>query len=131
LEQTEIDALAQLRPGELRRIAIEAIAPFYDSTLNLRADEAQRAWQRQANEYLKDVVDREWLEQVRADLQWRVAEIEPQLRRLQRDLELDISELGLPPVPEVEPDLYGFAVTSGTPLEQRGRLDRRHPPARG
>lgn len=35
-EQTEIDALAALRPAELRRIAEQAIEPFYDPTLERR-----------------------------------------------------------------------------------------------
>ena len=32
-EQTEIDALAALRPADLRRIAMEAIKPFFDPML--------------------------------------------------------------------------------------------------
>jgi hypothetical protein len=35
-EQTEIDALAALRPQALRRIALDAIKPFYDGTLQER-----------------------------------------------------------------------------------------------
>ena len=33
-EQTEIDALAALRPGELTCIALEALRPFYDFGLD-------------------------------------------------------------------------------------------------
>jgi hypothetical protein len=36
-EQTEIDALAELQPDLLRQIAHDAIAPFYDRTLDGRA----------------------------------------------------------------------------------------------
>jgi hypothetical protein len=36
-EQTEIDALAALRPDTLRQLTQEAIAPFYDPTLDQRA----------------------------------------------------------------------------------------------
>jgi hypothetical protein len=39
-EQTEIDALLALRPGELERLLHAAIAPFFDPTLNQRFDAA-------------------------------------------------------------------------------------------
>jgi hypothetical protein len=41
-EQTEIDALAALRPEVLRRIPEDAVKPFFDSTLDrgLRAEQA-------------------------------------------------------------------------------------------
>lgn len=108
LEQTEIDALAALRPEELDRIANEAVAPFFDPTLARRAEEARRAWGRLANEHLRAVVDQDWLARARQELQVRLAEIEPELRRLQGELELDVAALDLPPVPAVEPDVYGL-----------------------
>jgi hypothetical protein len=52
-EQTEIDALMALHPGELRRIAREAVAPFYDFDAADRLDEATRQWEREANVVLK------------------------------------------------------------------------------
>jgi hypothetical protein len=53
-EQTEIDALAALHPGELRRIARDAVAPFFDFTLAERLDEAQRDWYDAAQQVLGD-----------------------------------------------------------------------------
>jgi hypothetical protein len=47
-EQTEIDALAALRPGDLRQIALDAIKPFYDDTLRARVNEAESLWQEEA-----------------------------------------------------------------------------------
>jgi hypothetical protein len=41
-EQTEIDALLALHPGTLGKIAREAIVPFYDPTLQRRADDLLR-----------------------------------------------------------------------------------------
>jgi hypothetical protein len=41
-EQTEIDALAALNPAELRRIAIDAVTPFFDETLADRTDDFRR-----------------------------------------------------------------------------------------
>ena len=46
LEQTEIDALATLRPDVLRRIVEGAIAPFYDQTLERRTRDARFALRR-------------------------------------------------------------------------------------
>jgi hypothetical protein len=48
-EQTEIDALMALHPGELRRIAREAVAPFYDFDADSRLDDATEVWERDAN----------------------------------------------------------------------------------
>jgi hypothetical protein len=47
-EQTEIDALAALQPDTLREIAQDAIRPFFDDTLALRVEQAQRQWRREA-----------------------------------------------------------------------------------
>ena len=52
-EQTEIDALMALHPGELRRIAREAVAPFYDFDAADRFRAAKREWEREANVALK------------------------------------------------------------------------------
>ncbi len=39
-EQTELDALMALRPGELEKLLIAAVEPFFDPTLNQRFNEA-------------------------------------------------------------------------------------------
>jgi hypothetical protein len=43
-EQTEIDALAALRPADLQRIARAAAEPFYDFSLDARCAAASDAW---------------------------------------------------------------------------------------
>ena len=43
VEQTEIDALATLRPDVLSQIVEDALTPFYDPTLSLRVEEASQA----------------------------------------------------------------------------------------
>ena len=53
-EQTEIDALAALRPDALRQIAEESIRPFYDPTLSRRTREAQSRWEDEAQERLRE-----------------------------------------------------------------------------
>ncbi|MGH7056418.1 MAG: hypothetical protein ACREFZ_00860 [Acetobacteraceae bacterium] len=51
-EQTEIDAMLALHPGELDRIAREAVAPFHDATLAERIEEAEAECLEEANEWL-------------------------------------------------------------------------------
>jgi hypothetical protein len=53
-EQTEIDALATLQPDVLRRIAREAIAPYYDAGLAARVRAAHIEWQGRANARLRE-----------------------------------------------------------------------------
>jgi hypothetical protein len=57
VEQTEIDALATLRPDVLEDIARQAIAPYYDPTVERRAADAKRKWQAMANERLAGVME--------------------------------------------------------------------------
>jgi hypothetical protein len=58
-EQTEIDALAALRPDVLTQIANGAVAPFYDDALDERAEEAQAAWEDEAREAIESHPDYE------------------------------------------------------------------------
>jgi hypothetical protein len=53
-EQTEIDALAAVRPEELRQIALEAVKPFFDFTLVERCVEASNAWLEEARAKIAD-----------------------------------------------------------------------------
>ena len=49
VEQTEIDYLVvQLRPALLRQLAVKAIEPFYDRTLDRRVEEAAEEWRSEA-----------------------------------------------------------------------------------
>jgi hypothetical protein len=52
-EQTEIDALAALRPGVLSEIARHAVEPFFDFSLAERAQEAQHQWSAEAQSRLE------------------------------------------------------------------------------
>ena len=44
VEQTEIDALATLRPDDLREIVDRAFDPYFDRTLKARVDTAEEEW---------------------------------------------------------------------------------------
>jgi hypothetical protein len=106
VEQTEIDALAQLRPDLLRQIARQAIKPFYDYELDGRVRRARQEWIDQAAEVLADQTDdarraiiREQAEVVLAGLRDQIAELEEQLR-----VEVDPDDLPPIEVPEAEID---------------------------
>jgi hypothetical protein len=51
-EQTEIDALAALKPDVLQRIVEDAVAPFWDPGLTERAREAEEEWREEAQDAL-------------------------------------------------------------------------------
>jgi hypothetical protein len=53
-EQTEIDALAALRPDILSQIAEDAILKFFDVTLPRREDAAEKSWKDAAEKSLTD-----------------------------------------------------------------------------
>lgn len=53
-EQTEIDALAALRPADLEAIALAAVEPFYDFTLQARCSRASKAWLDEAEAKIAD-----------------------------------------------------------------------------
>jgi hypothetical protein len=57
VEQTEIDALATLRPRDLEEIVTNAIGPYYDASLAARVAEAEREWQAAAQRALNDQID--------------------------------------------------------------------------
>jgi hypothetical protein len=92
-EQTEIDALATLRPDVLERIARDAVKPYFDAVLAERVRDAESAWQEQ--------VDSDRLDRLKA----RAAAALDQLRNVNAELEgmaaeIDVSEP--PDLPEAD-----------------------------
>jgi hypothetical protein len=53
-EQTEIDALAALRPADLQQIALGAVEPFYDFTLDGRSTASGEAWRTEVEARIAD-----------------------------------------------------------------------------
>jgi hypothetical protein len=105
-EQTEIDSLAALRPDVLERIARNAIAPFWDATLDQRATTAQIEWQRKANEALhKHPAYDPACERIRAALRDLERAVEV-LREAQDQAQADLT-VKLPSVAPIEPRLSG------------------------
>lgn len=106
-EQTEIDAIATLRPDLLESLARDAIAPFYDLTLGSRVSEARQAWLTAAQARIDEQDDTD-LDELRADaaraLEAHAAEIEA----LMDDVRVDPDRFDLPEpvIPEAEVDEY-------------------------
>lgn len=107
VEQTEIDALAALRPDLLREIATEAVRPYFDATLASRAATAGGEWKRGAQAQVDASLDRRRFD----DLAERVAKAREdflaeldEVREEAKDL-IDPEAIELPPVAIPEPEL--------------------------
>jgi hypothetical protein len=99
-EQTEIDALATLRPDLLVTIVREALDPFFDRTLDERVAQARSRWLHEARAALDDQLDAEQLARIRAEAARKLATMAEEIDALNRSLQLTTGELELP-VPEV------------------------------
>ncbi|HEX7013263.1 MAG TPA: hypothetical protein VF161_10965 [Steroidobacteraceae bacterium] len=81
-EQTEIDALATLRPDALEEIVEDALGPFYDSTLGNRVRRARQEWYSAAREILVQHVDHEEIARLEAEAE---AELEQMREKLDEE----------------------------------------------
>jgi hypothetical protein len=107
LEQTEIDALASLRPDLLESITRDAIAPFYDHDLDRRVDAAYRDWTERAQVALDSALDQDHLDRLRTEAEARLGELRQQIDAINDQLRIDVSDLDLPPIVVPEADLTG------------------------
>jgi hypothetical protein len=110
LEQTEVDALATLRPDALRRIVREAFARYYDYTLAGRTTEIRDAWLAEAQAVLDATIDEELIAQLHAEAEAKLGEIQAQIDRINEQIRSSTEVLGveLPELPELpEADLPG------------------------
>jgi hypothetical protein len=94
VEQTEIDALAALRPDLLDRLAREAIDSFFDATLEHRVDGARDQWLEEAQAALDEALGEDYRDQLR-EAGDRLAEVQAELDRL-GDALPDVDDLDLP-----------------------------------
>jgi hypothetical protein len=114
VEQTEIDALATLRPDVLRKLARDAIKPFYDTTLGQRIYQARSAWESEAQAIVDGGFDQERLELIQAELEAKLAELRNEIDSINNALRIGITDFDLPPIPPVpEPAVSG---SNGKPL---------------
>jgi hypothetical protein len=107
VEQTEIDALASLRPDLLRQIARDALVPFYDYELGRRVARVRSEWISEALEIINRDVDAERLARIRAEASRKLAEMRAQIAELNDQLRIDASDFDLPEIIIPGPDLNG------------------------
>jgi hypothetical protein len=119
VEQTEIDALAALRPDLLRRIANDAVRPFFDATLDHRVWQAYAAWLTAAQQAVDEQVDGDIRGRIHAEAASQLAQVEAQIEEIKNSMRLDASEFSVPPIVVPQPTL---SRESGTPL-----IDSRSP----
>jgi hypothetical protein len=112
VEQTEIDALASLRPDLLARIARDACRPYFDTTLAGRVAEARRDWLDEAQAALDEQMDEEQMDRVRRDAAEKLAAMRAEIDALNEALHIDTSDFDLPelaiPTAEVNGDVHGL-----------------------
>lgn len=114
VEQTEIDALAALRPALLRQIAHEAVTPYFDATLDQRVRQAFQDWQQRAQEALDRTLDADRLDQIQAEAAERLAELREQIDAINDALRIEPGTVELPPIEVPTAELNGRVY--GVPL---------------
>jgi hypothetical protein len=117
VEQTEIDALATLRPTVLREIVERAFDPYFDRTLKQRVDEAESNWLVEAQAALGEQSDDEMLSRLRDEAAGKLDELREEIDRINEQLRLaaadhvDLPEIEVPE-PEIDEDVERQALVS-------------------
>ena len=104
-EQTEIDALATLRPDVLRRIVDEAVGPFFDATLGSRVNAAKYEWDAEAQRRLDAALDNDHVAEFQARAIEHIEALQAELDALEAAVEE--ANIDLPPFTAPEPILNG------------------------
>jgi hypothetical protein len=110
LEQTEIDALATLKPRELDKIIANAFDHYFDHWLEGRARAVAADWEAEAQEVLDQSVDDSLIAELHAEAQSKIAGIQHEIDLINDQLRTATDTLGIefPPLPESpEPELEG------------------------
>jgi hypothetical protein len=100
-EQTELDAMLALRPGELARAVEEAFRPFFDDTLVGRTEEAVDDWRVEAGEEIAGACGSAALDAWRTRYAAAIAEI----AAVNAEIAAAVSGLKLDPPELPEPEL--------------------------
>jgi hypothetical protein len=114
VEQTEIDALASLRPDLLREIAQNALDVFFDSSLAGRVARARREWVEEAQAAVDAAMDSEQLDRLRADAAVKLAAMRSEIDAINDALRVDTADFLLPGM--AVPDAVLNGRTNGKPL---------------
>jgi len=133
-EQTEVDALATLRPGELSKIVTEAVAPFFDADLSRRVWIAKNDWENRAREALDEQLGDEHRAALHAHLAEQIDAIRAQLSEIEEQARLSTADLDieLPPIeipgPDIDESLQGKPLLSSAwswAEQTRALIDRK------
>jgi hypothetical protein len=134
-EQTEIDALAALRPEVLRQIAEDAIKPFYDETLAQRVAKLRIEWHNRATAWFiaqpsyADAVSR--ITEAREDME-DAADALKDAQRFATESLNDRTGVPEPPEDTIEPEITAtapeplFTSTDTFAAASRKLNDRKH-----
>ncbi|WP_139342401.1 MULTISPECIES: hypothetical protein [Protofrankia] len=99
VEQTEIDALASLRPDLLREIARDAFEQFFDTTLDQRVFTAQGQWLHDAQRAIDEGMNAADLDRLRAMATAKLGQLQDEIDRLNSALRVTAEDFELPPMP--------------------------------
>lgn len=109
VSQTEIDALAALRPDLLERIVRQAISPFFDAYLDSRVRDARHAWQVKAQARLEEQLDQETLDRIQDDASEKLGNLREEIDNINAALYVEVRDIELPPIVVPGPELDGVA----------------------
>jgi hypothetical protein len=105
-EQTEIDAIATLRPDLLRQIATEWIEYFYDTTLDERSQAAAQEWEHQAQQVIDAEIDSDTIDSAAVELAVKCDEIRQFIAERIEPIIASAEQIELPELPEIpEPEI--------------------------
>jgi hypothetical protein len=106
VEQTEIDALATLRPDALGEIIDRAFDPYFDRTLEERVADAKSQWLADAEAAMSEQIDEDILSNLRNEATEKLTELREEIDRINEQLQLSADDITLPEiaVPESEID---------------------------
>jgi hypothetical protein len=105
IEQTEIDALTTPeRAATLRQLLEDAFAPYIDSTLERRVEEARRAWEDEANRRVRQAADHGAIAEVRREAAAKLDELRREIDDLNQRLRDATREIRLPRIEVPEPE---------------------------
>jgi hypothetical protein len=104
IEGTEIDSLLVRKPGVLDGLLTDALDGFHDHTLDRRVNEAEDAWQREADQALIDHIGADTLQQMRADAEEKLSQVDDLIAEVNDILTVNVDDVELPPFVVPEPE---------------------------
>jgi hypothetical protein len=113
VEQTEIDAIATLRPALFDQMVRDITDHFFDHDLAERVERAREIWREAAQGVVDEALGEAWAE-IRADAQSKLARMRDEIEEINNSLAIEVDDLDLPEIeiPEaVEEDFYGQPLT--------------------